>query len=489
MNKKWIYCLFGVLIFYGVLMIPLDTSTDIQSSASEIPFIWDQDDRWEQLETNYALAKTDQTISVSDSITKGINEIRSLVDELEQYNLSPTDPKLSELLGGFFNVAPYIAALDSGYVELTSLYNDGRKRIKEASVNWNMDERESRDALYKLLYGMRAAVEEVLLQSGSEIDPIIYVQDEPSSTPSTEILGIQVHSGDLLVSRGGAEVSALISRGNDYPGNFSHVALIYVDEQTNEPYMIEAHIERGVDIATAEEYINDRKLRFMVLRPRHDLPGLLEDPMLPHKAASYMYEEAQSRHIPYDFRMNFYDPEEMFCSEVGSYAYKQFGIQLWSTESTISSDGVVKVMNTFGVENFVTQMPSDLEYDPQLSVVGEWRDMEALFEDHLYNSVIDAMLACAEMGEEIKYNVWMLPVVRLAKAYSKVLNVFGGVGPVPEGMSALEAAKSDAFIVRHENLKQRVREEAEEFREENNYTPPYWELVSLAEEATGCKIK
>lgn len=489
MKKKLIYIFSGVVLLYGLLMIPLDTSTNIQSSANENPFIWGQDERWEQLETNFYSAKTNESMSVSDSITIGINKIALLLEELRQKSFTPTDPKIKELLGAFFNVAPYIAAMDSGYVELTSLYNEGRKLIKEESVQWDIEKRGSRDALYKSLYGMRAAVEEVLLQSDSEIDPVIHVQDEPSSTPSTEILGIKVHSGDLLVSRGGAEVSALISRGNDYPGNFSHVALIYVDERNNTPYLIEAHIERGVDIATADEYINDRKLRFMVLRPRHDLPQLVNDPMLPHKAASYMYEEAQSRHIPYDFRMDFYDSEEMFCSEVGSYAYRQFGIQLWSNESTISSDGVVKVMNTFGVENFVTQMPSDLEYDPQLSVVGEWRDTKALFEDHLYNSVIDAMLACAEKGETIEYNMWMLPVVRMAKAYSMTLNLFGKVGPVPEGMSALEASKSDAFINRHESLKLNVRNKAETFRQEKGYTPPYWELVRLAEKATDCKVK
>ncbi len=131
-------------------------------------------------------------------------------------------------------------------------------------------------------------------------------------------------------------------------------------------------------------------------------------------------------------------------------------------------------------------MPSDLEYDPQLSVVGEWRDMEALFEDHLYNAVIDGMLECAENGEEISYNKWMLPLIRIVKAYSKVLNWFGMVGPVPEGMSATKAAKSDAFIKRHETLKKEVREKAESFRQQNGYQPPYWELVRIAETQTGC---
>jgi hypothetical protein len=486
MKNTLIYIFSGLMVIYGVLMIPMGSGAEIQSHSGENPFIWDQDARWDRLEMQFNAAKNGEIPGISDSVSFGIQKLEKELIELESIEIEPTDPELKTVLNQFFEVAPYVAALDSGQTELTDLYNRGRKILKEASSNWEIKNPENRISLYRMLYGMRAAIEEILLQSKQNIDPVILVQDEPSITPSTEILGITVHSGDLLVSRGGAEVSALISRGNDFPGNFSHVALIYVDEATQTPYFIEAHIERGVAIATADEYINDRKLRFMVLRPRHDLPQLNEDPLLPHKAAKYMYDEAQERHIPYDFKMNYYDPGAMFCSEVGSYAYKEYGVQLWPAESTISSSGVVKVMNTFGVENFVTQMPSDLEYDPQLSVVGEWRDMNALFEDHLYNAVIDAMLVCAENGEEIEYNIWMLPVVRVVKAYSSVLNWIGMVGPVPEGMSAIEAAKSDAFINRHETLKQVVREKANRFREQNEYQTPYWELVRIAESQTGC---
>ena len=91
----------------------------------------------------------------------------------------------------------------------------------------------------------------------------MFVNDEPSATPFVDVMGIKVHSGDLLVSRGGAEVSAFISRGNDFPGNFSHVAIIHIDKETNKPYFVEAHIEKGVAIATLEHYLKDKKLRFM----------------------------------------------------------------------------------------------------------------------------------------------------------------------------------------------------------------------------------
>jgi len=486
MKKKILYVLTGIIIFYGVLMIPDTSSINIESEGNSVPFIWNQDERWENLEVRFQEARDNEELlnsNVADVLVSGINDI---VVDLESESFDPLDPRIEELTNSFFELAPIIAAQGNTNNDFIEVYNKARKTIKEESVNWDVDQRDTRIALYKILYGMRAAIEEALLQSDQDFDPVLYVKEEKSATPSTSLFGIKVHSGDLLVSRGGAEVSALISRGNDFPGNFSHVALIYVEEGSNTAYLIEAHIERGVAIASAQKYVSDGKLRFMVLRPRADLPEIVANPMLPHIAAKHMYEEVQKRHIPYDFKMNFFDSEAMFCSEVGSYAYKNNGIQLWKSESTISSNGVVTLLNTFGVENFVTQMPSDLEYDPQLSVVAEWRNQESLFDDHLYNAVIDGMLECAERGNKIELNPFLLPVIRVLKGYSMLKNQFESEGPIPEGMSATQAAKSDAFIERHRNLKEETLQKSKEFENEYGYTPPYWKLVRMAEESTGC---
>lgn len=112
-------------------------------------------------------------------------------------------------------------------------------------------------------------------------------------TASADVRGTKIHSGDILVSRGGAPTSALIARGNDYPGNFSHIALVYVDPVTNEAKIVESHIEIGVVVSTAEEYLKDKKLRVMLLRPRADLSQIVKDPMLPHKAAEFAYRRAK----------------------------------------------------------------------------------------------------------------------------------------------------------------------------------------------------
>jgi hypothetical protein len=468
---------------YTLLLIP-DWQQPTINQATGKPFVWDQDMYWENLEAQFVAAGSLHTSILDSILLKHYSSGRHLIDILGNSDFAAKDSIFSLIQNLFFELAPYVAAKGGHPEPYIHLYNQFRMAIKKQSRLWNMDSLDSRITLYRTLYGMRAALEEVLLQLPQKnFDPVMLVEDIRSATPSTEVLGIKVHSGDLLVSRGGVEVSALISRGNDYPGNFSHVAFIYIDETTNEPFLIEAHIEIGVAIATVDRYLQDKKLRFMVLRPHPGLPQLIADPLLPHKAAKQAYNEALSRHIPYDFKMDFYDPQAMFCSEVGSSAYLNYELRLWQAVSTISSQGVVNWLSAFGVENFVTQMPSDLEYDPQLGVVGEWRDSETLFKDHLDNAVMDVLLESANEGMELDYNLFMLPFVRILKGYYTINNMFGVHGLIPEGMTATQALKNNTFIELHKSLRLLTEQKANAFIIQNQYTPPYWQLYKMANEA------
>ena len=468
---------------YLLLLIPMPKTEAAPQKASEIPFIWGQDALWANLETSFLKAKKMPTKALDSVVQHMTHEADSILNAAAAKTITPEAPFYGVIEQRFFQVAPLIAAQENKGDWHIRFYNRIRKKIKHDSRFWDMNSANARNTAYRILYGMRAAVEEILLQStDDQFVPTMFVSDEASATPSVTILGIEVHSGDLLVSRGGVEVSAFISRGNDFPGNFSHVAIIHIDQESNEPYLVEAHIEKGVAIATLEEYLKDKKLRFMVMRPRADLKQMVADPMLPQKASLYIFNESRARHIPYDFKMDYYDASAMFCSEVGSYAYKQFGVNLWEFESTISSKGVSDWLNNFGVAHFVTQMPADLEYDPMLTVVAEWRDKEILFQDHLDNAVMDALLGRANAGEKLGYNVWMLPVARVVKAYSFLLTTIGKEGPIPEGMSAVTALKNNDFVARFKKCKALTSVKIEAFMKENNYLPPYWQMVRLAEE-------
>jgi hypothetical protein len=480
MKKFLKYFALVLVIVYLVLLIPDKKGADAVEIRSA-PFAWNRDSLWNRLENDFKSSRIGNRAASDSTIMTLLRQQNNDLDYITSHpQLLPQEyPAL--LLPGFFSLSAELAANPAKRDSLMEIYNKARILVKRRSENWDMNAPSVRNSVYQVLYGMRAGMEEVLLQSDSmAYSPVLLVENELSATPSADIAGIKVHSGDLLVSRGGAEVSAMISRGNDYPGNFSHVALVYVDAVSGKASLIEAHIEKGVAVATVDEYLADKKLRFMVLRPRADLPKLIADPMLPHKAAKDALDAALSHHTPYDFKMNFRDSTALFCSEVGSLAYKHQGIQLWQGVSTISSKGVINWLQEFGVKNFVTQMPSDLEYDPQLSVVAEWRDPQTLRKDHIDNAVMDVLLEKADSGKKIRYDHWKLPFVRVLKGWCMLQNRFGKAGMIPEGMSATQALKNQYFVKMYQTLRMNSEANVDGFIKEFNYFPPYWQIVSIA---------
>jgi len=455
----------------------------IPNGAGNAAFEWRRDDYWQELEQQFQQTRALSGEGLAATIQQSLAEIQSQIDALDDTNLPPDAPEFDSLETNFFQLAPRVASRPEQLPEYLKAFAQMRGVLKRQSERWSMDSRDARERLYRSLFGGRAAVEEVMLQAPrDQVEALLAGEDEPSATPSAIVRGITLHSGDILVSRGGAATSALIARGNDFTGNFSHVALVHVDETDHAVSVIESHIESGVGVFPIERYLGETKLRIMALRLRADLPQLMADPLLPHKAATQSLREATNRHIPYDFAMDYTDPSKQFCSEVASAAYAPLGVTLWMGMSHLSTRGVIAWLSALGVRHFETQEPSDLEYDPQLRVIAEWRDPEALFKDHVDNAAIDVMLERAEAGEQLSYNRWMLPFARGLKAWSVVKNEFGGVGSVPEGMSATTALRVDRLGEQHAVLTSDLIERVEQFKTERGYAPPYWELVRMARE-------
>lgn len=462
------------------LLLAVPAPSDEIAAAPEAgrPYVWGRDSLWSALERDFAAARSS---GCADSATTlaALGDFARDVARLGTPNVATLD----SLSDRFIRIAPRVApcaALVPRYVVTQAIWRDAAKR---ATVGWDPQDRAQRDALYRALYGGRAAVEELMLQQPSTTTVLSRAASVPSATPSAVVQGVTVHSGDILVSRGGYPTSALIARGNDYPGNFSHIALVHVDAETRAVTVIEAHIELGVAITTAEGYLADKKLRVMLLRPRADLPLLQANPQLPHIAATVMLTRARAEHIPYDFTMDYTDPSRLFCSEVASQAYRTQGMTLWMGTSTISRPGLRQWLGSFGVQHFETQEPSDLEYDPQLAVVAEWRDPVTLFEDHVDNAVTDAMLEGADAGDRLRFAWYQLPVARLLKAWSWLREQTGGVGPIPEGMSPSAALRNRSYNARHDALSADVLNRAKAWQAERGYPPPYWALLALAREA------
>lgn len=462
--------------------IPIERAVS-QPVAGE-PFRWNQDEVWSALEAEMTDSRSRGCAGVDPGIERNLREMDRSLEDLAHRSARPEEAVFGELESLVFQTAPWIPACPDRLAGFSDRVARLRMELKRQSLHWDMGDPDVRRTLYRLLYGSRGAIEEIVLQvpPGHAPPALIPGKEEPSATPWAALLGIRIHSGDILVSRGGAATSALIARGNDFPGNFSHVALVHVDPKTHLASIVEAHIERGVAVSSLEDYVRDVKLRVMVLRLRADLAAVAADPMLPHRAAEYALGQARQSHIPYDFAMDFGDSGRWFCSEVASAAYGRFGVRLWMGVSHISSPGLRRWLAGFGVRHFTTQEPSDLEYDPQLAVVAEWRDLEALRADHLDNAVTEVMLEGAESGDPLDHDALLLPPARLVKLYSRGLNAVGRVGPIPEGMSATAALRYRWYTRRHERIKAALLEAAEHFRRRQGYEPPYWKLVEMARE-------
>lgn len=473
----------AVLLAVAAALFLPEPSPAVPVPAGAQPFIWDQDALWQTLEARFNEARRLGCDASTGALETALAALADDITWLEAGSHAPQDPRFDQLEARLFQTAPLIGACPDRLAALVGLVSRIRATLKIQSRHWDIGDATARDRVYRLLYGSRTAIEELVLQgNGDGLPALVPGTEEPSATPAAYVGKLKVHSGDILVSRGGAPTSALIARGNDYPGNFSHIALLHVDEDGT-VRVIEAHIEVGVVVSTLETYLEDKKLRIMVLRLDHTLDALRADPLLPHRAATAALTEVQSRHIPYDFAMRYEDPTEKFCSEVASSPYGELGVPLWESLTSMSSRGVTSWLSRLGVEQFVTHGPSDLEYDPKVVVVAEWRDPATLFDDHVDNAVIDAMLEGAERGDELAYDYRYLPLARLAKVYSVMLNLLGRTGPIPEGMSATRALRAQWLEGRHQAVRAGTLQRVQVFEDERGYRPPYWALVAMAREA------
>jgi hypothetical protein len=438
------------------------------------PFRWDRAELFEQLEEDFRASRS-SSLEATREVFDGLEQdALSSLEEIERSGSSVPVEALARLESIQFGLAAHAAAHAPLLYRAHGFVQQARITVMRSARAWPLDRADVHAAVYRVIYGGRSAIEEALAQTGSDVlAALVHLEDIPSSTPWTEVL-----------SRGGAPTSALIARGNDFPGVFSHAALVHVARETGEATVIEALIERGTVLSTPEEYLESKKLRILLLRPRPELGVLELDPLAPHEAAAAMLARVREGEVRYDFAMDWQDPEKFFCSEVPYHAYRAVGIDLWAVQSDMSEPGLVRWLASLGVRHFTTLVPSDLEYDPRLGAVAEWRDISTLRQHRFDNVILDVLLEGADRGDRLGYAWYHLPAARLVKGWSVAEAFLGGVPTIPRGMSASTALRADALSHRiHPVLRATIEEKAATFLDERGYEAPYWALVEIAREA------
>jgi hypothetical protein len=126
-----------------------------------------------------------------------------------------------------------------------------------------------------------------------------------------------LQSGDLILSRGNAYTSAAIANLGEFDTQFSHLSIVYKDEQ-GKYWTVESHIEVGSFVREIEDHIKDSNFRTMVFR--------FDDPLLAKTAATFAFQKVKEAsetkgNIPYDFGFDMEESKTLFCSELISWAF------------------------------------------------------------------------------------------------------------------------------------------------------------------------
>ncbi len=205
---------------------------------------------------------------------------------------------------------------------------------------------------------------------------------------------VEFKTGDILMVRAMSFVSATIARVGDEDGQFSHAAMIYVDNGT--PYVIESLIESGVGITPLKEWRAGHHARTVLYR--------MKDRELAVRAATKLYEVVKKRlaegnPVPYDFKMKTDQHDEIFCAEIVQWALDMV------TDGHSPIPHYMTEFNEFRNHNFLYQLtidevktfsPNDLEVEPAVEVVAEWRNYEATrlrrVQDVVLVSILDWMV-------------------------------------------------------------------------------------------------
>ena len=485
-RRSWIAIVGSALgvLSLGFLALALPSPVpDFRPPGEMTAFRWDADALFTELEAKFERAGgTDlaaATATVETLAAEGERLLAGLAGQSE-----PSHDELALLATLQFELAVQGAAHPSLLPSVQDFLIEARVALLDAASAW-LPDRRAHEALYRVLFGGRIALDEALIQAGPTTLPqLVVIEDVPSAAPSVVIEGVRIHSGDILLSRGGAPTSALIARGNDFPNTFSHVALAHVNAATGKATVIESLIETGSVLTSVEGYLEAKRHRILVLRLDDTHPAVVADPLVSHQAAEAMLARVRDGHMPYDFAMDWRDPGEAFCSEIVFHAYRERGVDLWPLRSAMSAPGLVAWLAAMGVREFNSLVPSDVEYDQQLRAVAEWRDAPALMDFRLDNAITDALLEEAERGATLGYAWFALPVARLLRGYSVLRSAVGATPTIPPGMGPSTALRVDALVSRiHPPLKENLVARAAGFRVERGYEAPYWSLVELARES------
>ena len=174
----------AVVVLFALLSIPAPDPVIAQGAAGQ-PFLWKQDATWNALEASFRRQGRSAAGGLNPASTGTSAQARKYLSTLaaSPVQAGRTGPHKDGNI--IFGLGTMVAACPERLLDYIDLVTKTRSLAKRQSESWDMNDRAVRDRLYRLIYGGRAALEEVMLQApGGSFPALIKGDDVSSVTPS-----------------------------------------------------------------------------------------------------------------------------------------------------------------------------------------------------------------------------------------------------------------------------------------------------------------
>lgn len=287
---------------------------------------------------------------------------------------------------------------------------------------------------------------------------------------------VEFKSGDVIMMRGFAVVSALIGRIGDEKGMFSHVGIVYIDPATQKTFILESLIEGGYVATPLDVWMKEAQRRTVLLRH--------PDANLAANAAKALYDYAnRKRTIPYDFAMNLDSYDKMFCAEVVRFAYDKASdgkIMIPTFQTSFAQSKTTGFLDLMGITATTTFSPNDMDIEPRFDVVAEFRSIQNTPKLRLQDAAMESMF---EWMKSKDYRLHFDVTERFKVFATKILHDLGlDGGKVPDGMS--RKVLMTMIKLRHlqgEILFKHISEYEANFLKEKGLYPSYQDILGELE--------
>lgn len=346
-----------------------------------------------------------------------------------------------------------------------------RQYLKQQSLFWDIDNEKQKLLLAYSISFISICEDFIVVNQG-----LVYTKisnQAVSLARSAELSNLV--SGDMILSSTDVSYS-FIEQAKMVPELTPSLGLILITGDST--FYISASPKLGLKTVLFDEYNNQPFARRMHLRLRNDIPELISNPAIPHRAANFIYDITLEHTINYDFTINL--QKRVSLSELGllNFAFEGEGLDFIASYSPLDKEFIYGIKR-LGIKNESSASVSEIEYYPSVEVVGLQLSAEGIKSRNL--EMASSAAGLTTINEELMNSLkWRLPYYRVLKGYSHVAGMLGTTAVMQAGMAPETAIINNFISSQNKKLVPLLAESAAQFENEYHYFPTYAMLREMA---------